>query len=416
MNSRDGVRGALLHTLPGRAIVVGLAIKLAVLLVNAVVGRVPAFLSVVETVAGLAVAAGLTYFLVRLFIIAKRRLLWRVRRKLMLSYFFVGFFPAGLLLLFSLLCAFLLFYNLSTYLVQNRLRGLADQARFLAHSTALEIQRAGDQDVATIAARRQAAAVGQYPDVSIAVVPVERSCSARASTPTVAKGPPVVTGPWTHVAAPRAVPAWVPCGGFSGVLAYSHRRIVASSDEDTHLLVRAVQFAEVPQPAFAVVVDILVNDSVRQQLRRETGVEIKSVAALLPAETKDAKPPATPLAGHDGGDEGSVASAIGSGVFGNLPSLMEYRDWTTGEAGTLTVTAGLDVAELYDRISAAEGSAGRTFVDHGIGARAVRRYRARAAGRLHAQDRGFERRPARRIGRVVQFDDRQHRRPPAPGG
>ena len=40
---------------------------------------------------------------------------------------------------------------------------------------------------------------------------------------------------------------------------------------------------------------------------------------------------------------------------------MEYRDWDTGAAGTLTVTMSLRVGELYDRISAAEGSVGRTF-------------------------------------------------------
>ena len=50
-----------------------------------------------------------------------------------------------------------------------------------------------------------------------------------------------------------------------------------------------------------------------------------------------------------------------TGVLSSLPSLMEFRDWTTGAPGTLTVTSGLNVAELYDRISAAEGRVGRNF-------------------------------------------------------
>ncbi len=35
-------------------------------------------------------------------------------------------------------------------------------------------------------------------------------------------------------------------------------------------------------PTYAVVVDLLVNDAIRQQLSRETGVEIKSVTAAPP--------------------------------------------------------------------------------------------------------------------------------------
>jgi hypothetical protein len=94
-----------------------------VLLVGSgVPGGVPPFFAVVDTVAGLAAAIGLGYFAFRLIVLAKRRLLWRVRRKLILSYVFIGFVPALLLVAFSLLCGFLLFYNFSSYLVQSRLQ------------------------------------------------------------------------------------------------------------------------------------------------------------------------------------------------------------------------------------------------------------------------------------------------------
>src|SRR5690348_15599613 len=85
-----GLRLALLHTLPGRLIIVGIAVRLALVAFAAIAGPLPAFFGVVDTVAALAVAVGAAYFLVRLFIAAKRRLLWRVRRKLILSYIFVG--------------------------------------------------------------------------------------------------------------------------------------------------------------------------------------------------------------------------------------------------------------------------------------------------------------------------------------
>src|SRR5436190_10783309 len=153
---RAGIADALLATLPGRAIVIGLAVKLLIAAIVQLAGSVPAFVRVVDTMAGLAVAAGATYFLFRLSIIAKRKLLWRVRRKMILSYIFIGFFPALLIVIFFLLSGYLLFYNFGSYLVQSRLRALSDQARFLAQSTALEIQRAGGRDIDSIIARRQA--------------------------------------------------------------------------------------------------------------------------------------------------------------------------------------------------------------------------------------------------------------------
>src|SRR5689334_20543052 len=101
MNAREDARAALIHdvrqalfhTLPGRAIVIGVAIKIVISAIRAAAGGIPAFLGVVETVAGLAVAAGLSYYGFRLVVAAKRRLLWRVRRKLIVFYIFVGFVP-----------------------------------------------------------------------------------------------------------------------------------------------------------------------------------------------------------------------------------------------------------------------------------------------------------------------------------
>ncbi|HEV3059431.1 MAG TPA: SpoIIE family protein phosphatase [Vicinamibacterales bacterium] len=373
MNTPEGVRGALFHTLPGRGIVVGLAIKLAVALIRSVAGTIPAFLAVIETVASLAVAIGLSYFAFRLIVLAKRRLLWRVRRKLILSFIFVGFVPALLLAAFALLCGFLLFYNLSAYLVQSRLRTLSDQARFYAQATALELQRvsgpaaAGSpgatrapviNDAAQIVARRQASIAAQYPDASVAVLATDRDCRASPSSESRPAQPsqpssvrPVAAGPWRHVAVPEAIPSWVPCAGFAGVLAYTHPP--DARDTDTHLLVRAVVFAEAARPPFAVVVDLMVNDALRRQLRRDTGVELKTIVAV---DSEGARP----LVGV-AGDDPETAGYSTAGALSSLPSPMEFQDWNNGAAGTLMVTNGLSVAELYDRISAAEGRVGRNF-------------------------------------------------------
>src|SRR3954466_209613 len=357
---REGVRGALLHTLPGRAIVIGLAIKLAVFFVGVASGGVPPFFAVVDTVAGLAAAVGLAYFAFRLIVLAKRRLLWRVRRKLMISYVFIGFVPALLLVAFSLLCGFLLFYSFSGYLVQSRLSALSERAGYIAQSTALEIQRASGRDVAAILARRQATEAEKYPDLSIAVVPTDHTCGSPTATNAESRSPnsDFRAGPWAHVDAPRTIPAWIDCPGFSGVLAYSHRQLVTAPEEDTHLMVRSVAFPDAPRSSYAVVVDMLVNETTRKQLRKETGVKLKSVSAVPPKKPTDARP----LTGRDGGDdEERRAPAAPPGVLSKLTTLMDYRDWSTGETGALTASIALSVGELYDQISPAQGSVGRTF-------------------------------------------------------
>jgi sigma-B regulation protein RsbU (phosphoserine phosphatase) len=353
----EGARGTLLRTLPGRAIVVGVAIKVAIALIRAVAGSVPAFLGVIETVASVAAVAGLVYFLFRLLVLAKRRLLWRVRRKLILSYIFIGFVPAMLLAAFALLCGFLLFYNLSSFLVQARLRTLGDQARFFAQTTALEIQRGGGRDAAAILARRQAEQADQYPGISMALVPTVRTCQGSEVRLPAQEFRRDTAGPWSHVDPPREIPEWIQCNAFSGVLAYSHRPTVDAPDADTHMLIRAVAFPDAQRAPYAVVVDLLVNDPIRLQLRRDTGVEIKSVAAPPPRQGRDAQP----LIGRDGGDGTAAASMFTPGILANLPSLVEFSDWTTGASDTLTVTTALSVTDLYDRISGAEGRVGRTF-------------------------------------------------------
>ncbi|MBI3403812.1 MAG: SpoIIE family protein phosphatase [Acidobacteria bacterium] len=364
--SRTRTLAAHLRTLPARAILAGLAIKLVVWLAEQAMGRAPTALAVVDTFGGLSVAAGLVYYAFKLVALAQRRLLWKVRRKLILSYIFMGFVPALLIIAFFLLCGFLLFYNFSSYLVQSRLRALSESARVIAQSTVLEIQRGGGQDIAATLARRQETAAEQFPNVSMAVIPADRTCddagrarSQGAGGTNVRLQPSDVrlAGPWRHVPAPRTLPAWVGCTGFSGVLAYEHRRDAGAEDRDTHLIARAVVFPDARRPGYAVVVDLLVTDAVKQQLQRETGVEMKNVTTAASDRAGDAKP----MSGPDGGPDEPPVPAAAAGILSRLPSPLEYRDWSTGASGTLTITTALSVRELYDRISAAEGNVGRAL-------------------------------------------------------
>src|SRR5437773_1163276 len=253
LDQQTGLVHALRYTLPGRLIVVGVAVRLVIVIIGAV-APLPMFLAVADTVAALAIAVGAVYFVVKLFIAAKRRLLWRVRRKLILSYIFVGFIPAILIVVFFLLGGYMLFYNLSSYLVQSRLRALSDEARFLARSTALEIQRSGGRDTAAIVAARYTNASQTFPNISFAIVPVNRACAETGEGEPAVTGAVTSAGPWSHVDPPKTVPNWIGCAGFGGLIAYQHP-VENSKNYEAHILVRAAAFPDSPRPGYVVVVD-----------------------------------------------------------------------------------------------------------------------------------------------------------------
>jgi sigma-B regulation protein RsbU (phosphoserine phosphatase) len=377
----SGLRNALFRTLPGRAIVIGLAVKSVVFVLQGIVGPLPAFIGVVDTVASIALAVGGGVFLVRGVALAQRRLLWRVRRKLIISYIFIGFIPALLLVAFALLGALLLFSNFSSYLVQARLRAIADRAESIARTTALEIQRAGSRDMEGIVAQREMSATREFEGASIAVVEMRRACSELPSRrPAAAAGPgqPVpaapplaVAGPWAHVETPTEVPDWIGCDGFKGLLAMSSDqpattsapstttapRISVNGQEvslddqsaTTYMLIRAISFPDVRNPKYAVIVDLPVSGQVRRQFRAETGVELTRVVAVPASDGT-----VTPLRAR--ADYSPTAVPAPSAAL-PLPSFIvfEYRDWLTGMTSPLVASMQISVAEIYDRISAAQG-------------------------------------------------------------
>ena len=147
-------RRQLFGSVPGRAALIGAAVKA----VTTILGWIAPGASVVEALdafGSLALLFAGGYALTRGIIWAKRRLLWRVRRKLILSYIFVGLVPGLLIIAFFLIAGLILFFNVSTYLLQSRVRTLVDQADFLAESVAL--QAAHGDPVDTLAPDARAA-------------------------------------------------------------------------------------------------------------------------------------------------------------------------------------------------------------------------------------------------------------------
>ncbi|MGE0448598.1 MAG: PP2C family protein-serine/threonine phosphatase [Vicinamibacterales bacterium] len=364
------MKHALLRTLPGRALVVGAGAKLLVFALALAVD-LPTPIRFLDTTASVLLLSGGGYLLARGLALTQHRLLWRVRRKLIISYIFIGFIPAILIAAFFLLGALLLFSNFSSYLLQTRLRGLSAQSSALASAVAVEIQRAGGRAVPTIAARRQAAIAGDFAGASIAIVPFERSCeTAEPGAPAeerrsgVELRRPVAVGPWDHMDPPRALPSWITCGGFQGLLAYAdlaepppaHVGALTidggPAGRDVALLARGVAMPDSPNPRYAVVVDLLVNATVRDELRRETGVELSTV------RTSSAAAPVLPARGPLAPLEPSSSIAALPGVSASFPEIV---DWTSGTArsGSVVASMQLSIPEMYARMSAAQGSIGQ---------------------------------------------------------
>ena len=343
----------LLGTFPGRALVLGVVIKGITWPLRFIISLPPA-INAIDMVGSLALLFAIAYGITRFAVWSKRRLLWRVRRKLILSYVFVGVVPALLVITFFLLAGLILAFNVSSYLVQSRVKNLTDQARFLAQTVQLEVQRATTVEaVAEALDRRQSSTEARYPFVSLAVVPVANlNCTfaAAARTPKLLPAQlPVVAGGWQHLPPPTALPKWIGCDGFSGLVAYNAPPTATAGPGEapqTRLVMRAVAFPEVPNPAWAVVLDMPLSTTIETRIQQETGIRMGEITALMPSGVR-------PIAGHAieerpaDQDEGPTLSLRQA----RWVVFLDHVDWDSGEPESASVGILINTFEIYDRIS-----------------------------------------------------------------
>ncbi len=147
-------------------------------------GEPPAFVQVLSSIATLAMAVSLIYFVARLFLMIKRRLLWRVRRKLILSYIFIGVVPALLIFFFFLLGAAVFSMNVSAYLFKDGYDDVIRDTSVLSDAAAVEIARvpAAASRNDRSACNATAHARGTIASLSMLFVPVAR-LEARLARP-----------------------------------------------------------------------------------------------------------------------------------------------------------------------------------------------------------------------------------------
>jgi len=329
------------QTFSGRAVVGGLIIKFVAFLLTLVAGASP-WIELIDTLGDLAVIVGALIIIVLVFADMKQRLLWRIRRKLAVSYIFIGFIPALLIIVFFLVAGLLLFFNIASFMMRNELAQLVERTRLIADSAALGLDRAvgPDQTRAVIEVRRNTLAP-RYPGASVALVPSARRCGQGAATATAVPAGPLALGPWAHVAAPATVPDWIPCTGYSGVMAYK-------DGDTTKMMARAVSW-----PATvggAVIVDVPVDQSFERELRDRAGLTLGGVSEessfLDPDSDPDAEPRPRAIV------LGPAEIGVGDSEAGlRWVALVDSVGWDRGDTVKLYVSFGMSLAQIYDRMA-----------------------------------------------------------------
>jgi sigma-B regulation protein RsbU (phosphoserine phosphatase) len=321
--ARQSPRDQLLHTWPGRLFLVAVVLKLVVAVWRRT-AALPALMGLVSGAATLVLVIALAWFAWRLFVLVKRRLLWRVRRKLILSYIFIGVVPSLLILVFFLFAGNLVFMNVSAYLFKDGFDQVVSDARLSAQAAATEITRnpaAAQETIQRVHRIRQR----DYPAVSIAYVPPQ--------------GPALSIGPWPRMPAPAGIPEWLRGQEvFAGTFGVKSQE--APTEED--LLVRAIVRVGAAGSGSAVVVDIPIDDQMISSLHDTTGVRLENVFDGRAIRSGN------PAVGSgDGEGQGSLFFEK------SLTQLDVYR-WDAPGLHRDTLALGYRLRELYSQLSSAQ--------------------------------------------------------------
>ncbi len=351
----------LRHTFAGRLLIAGFVLKGLDALVAAAMGEArPAVVSFLGACGTLLLILVGGYVLARGLGWTRRRLLWRVRRKLILSYVFVGLVPSLLILAFFVLAGLLLVRNVAGYMVLTRLEAQTAQARFLAQTVLLDVQRATTADaVRDTLERQQASASARYPFLSIALVPVrDVACPPALLAANAGRTPPVplpaTAGDWAHLPAPSSLPAWVKCEGAGQLVAYdvADDATREASGRDIRMVARAVALPATRTPTWAVVLDLPISTVVERRLQDDTGIQIGRITDVLTDETPEVTARGAAL-------DVRPPSTTGDGLIDQLLRrwivLVPHVEWLSGRSGDLGVYLSLHLVDIYRRIAFGTG-------------------------------------------------------------
>ena len=167
---RQSPKDVLFSTWPGRLFLITAGLKFFVAVWRAF-GELPAPIRVLSGAASIGLAVAVGVFVWRLFVLMKRTLLWRVRRKLILSYIFIGVVPSLLIIVFFLFCSAVLFMDVAAYLFKSGYDKVVDDVQVVAQAAATRDQPKSDDR----SADDRASAPDSGPSISGAVGRLRRA-------------------------------------------------------------------------------------------------------------------------------------------------------------------------------------------------------------------------------------------------
>jgi len=240
-----------------------------------------------------------------------RRLMWRIRTKMLVSYLFIAVVPLVLLTIFFLLVGFLGLSLTASYMVSSQMERAAQDLRNLAQATMTDL-RLDDPRLRQTLEDRLSPARSLYPNLEWTLV--------RDSKPLARQG-----------AAPAARPGWLPAPSFAGVVKDEKRE--------------ALRGLWVQGPSF-LVLDVPTDQAFFARLEASTGIAVI-------ASDKEVK-------GRRGADgEVEISSADERKLEAKLHgsggvlffSVVDRTDWATGKKDVMGLAIRYKPAELIRRLS-----------------------------------------------------------------
>ena len=327
-------RELLLKTWAGRLFIISAALKLVVALLRLAGDR--QFVSILSSAATIGLIISVSVFVWRLFVLMRQQLLWRVRRKLILSYIFIGVVPSLLIVIFFLLGGLLIFMNVSAYLFKDGYDAALNNLKVVTNGAAAEISRAPETAAQSLARTQRNAAL-LYRGVSFVYVPLEPA--ARSSLPRV------TAGGWEHMPAPPSIPAWIKREGWSGTIAIP----LSEGPGQVELVDRAVAPVVLGGTlAGHVVGDLPMADEMIQKLQFDTGVRAGTAAVKIEQQNGTV----TTIPRNANGD--AAVSGGWSTLYRKSVIFLDYWDWDTGKSDRASLSLTYRPSELYRRLADAQ--------------------------------------------------------------
>lgn len=335
------VRALLLQHWAGRLLVGGLALRLAIFALQRLV-TTGTTIDSLRKMASLAAAVGASVIVWRLSAVIRQRLLWRVRRKLILSYVFIGLVPALLIVVFFSILAALTMLSFSSFLVKEKLSDLQAQARVYAETTAVELQQTrGADGVADLLGRKLGAGTRTYPGMSIALVPIGPRAGFDGTQ----------MGAWSHGPPPATVPAWLAHDTSTAV-------VIPVTDErgvqqGARLIVRSIAWTgATDRTRGAVIVDLPLDDAAAELIRGETGIRIGPASTAASREVnRCADRPTLTVATNE-------ATQAGGALALAWVNFLDVHEWDSGKTCNVGLHIEPNLPEVYRHITGAQAVGG----------------------------------------------------------